>query len=471
MQPFDQNLFTNAFIQTLEVEPTEDQRKAIQLLSYFISGENGHRIFLLKGYAGTGKTTLMAALTKIIPRFILLAPTGRAAKVLSGYSGFAASTIHRHIYKMASSADGHFKLLRNENKFVNTVFIVDESSMIGDGSVGENEYGGRSLLEDLIGYVLSGKNCKLIFIGDSAQLPPVMSDESPALDVSYLQELSGQNVPEMELKQVVRQQEAGGILLNATALRILIKRNADTPVLKTNGFTDIMQVSSYDLKDLMEDCYTKYGWDEVLIITKSNKSANQYNQLIRRQILWYDDELCGGDRLMIVRNNYFWLGNDSKAGFIANGDTAKVERVKDIEEKYGYKFAVVQLRLIDYPDEPSFEATVMLDTLYSETPSLAWFGFKKLYEELQSEYLDYKPAEQRRLIRENRYYNALQVKFAYAVTCHKSQGGQWKAVFVDQGFLNDEMKTNGHLRWLYTSFTRATEKLCLVNFDPDLFKT
>ena len=471
MQPFDQTTFTNAFIRTLEVDPTEDQLKAISLLSAFISADNGHRTFLLKGYAGTGKTTLMAAITKIIPRFILLAPTGRAAKVLSGYSGFAASTIHRHIYKIASTTDGNFKMVKNENKFVNTVFIVDESSMISNGSDGENEYAGVSLLEDLISYVMSGKNCKLIFIGDSAQLPPVMSEYSPALDVNNLQLICGESVPVTELKQVVRQQEAGGILLNATALRILIKREADTPVLKTIGFNDISQVSSYDLKDIIEECYTKYGWDEVLIITKSNKSANQYNQLIRRQILWYDDELCGGDRLMIVRNNYFWLGNDSKAGFIANGDTAMVERVKGMEEKYGYKFATVLLRLIDYPDEPSFEATVMLDTLYSETPALSWTSFKTLYEELRVEYMDYKPAEQRRLIRENKYYNALQVKFAYSVTCHKSQGGQWKSVFVDQGYMNDEMKSSGHLRWLYTAFTRATEKLFLINFDPALFKT
>ena len=462
--------FTDSFLKALGLDPTDDQLRAIQFLASYLSPGNRDGIFILKGFAGTGKTTLLAALTKIVSRFVLLAPTGRAAKVLSGYSGFSASTIHRHIYKLAASADGNFKLIKNENKFVATTFIVDESSMIGDGNADDSFSGAGNLLEDLMDYVSSGKNCKLILVGDTAQLPPVKSDDSPALDVNHVRTLSGLGVVETELKQVVRQQEAGGILLNATALRILINRNADTPVLKTAGFNDISQVSSYELKDLLEDCFNKFGWDEVLIITKSNKSANQYNQLIRRQILWYEDELCGGDRLMIVRNNYFWLDKDSKAGFIANGDTAEVQRVKEAEEKYGLRFATVQLRLIDYPDEPSFEATVLLDTLYSEAPSITWSESKKLYDALQLEYADYKPVERRKLIKENVYYNALQVKFAYSVTCHKAQGGQWKTVFVDQGYMTEEMKGVSHLRWLYTAFTRATEKLYLINFDPANFK-
>lgn len=471
MEPATETQFTDTFLKAFGLEPTADQLRAIQLLSAFLHPQQKNGIFILKGFAGTGKTTLLAALTKVASRFVLLAPTGRAAKVLSGYSGYPASTIHRHIYKLTASADGSFRMLRNENKFIATIFIVDESSMIGDGSAEEGFGGAGNLLEDLMDYVASGKNCKLILVGDTAQLPPVKSDYSPALDSTNIRSLSGYAVVETELKQVVRQQEAGGILLNATSLRILINRNADTPVLKTTGFNDILQVSSYDLKDLLEDSFNKYGYDEVLIITKSNKSANQYNQLIRRQILWYEDELGGGDRLMIVRNNYFWLDKESKAGFIANGDTAEVQRVKDVEEKYGLRFATVQLRLIDYPDEPSFEATVLLDTLYSESPSITWTESKKLYEALQLEYIDYKPNERRKLIKENPYYNALQVKFAYSVTCHKAQGGQWKSVFVDQGYLTDEMKNVAQLRWLYTAFTRATEKLYLINFDSALFKS
>lgn len=465
-----QNVLTDSFLKALAVEPTADQLNAIQLLSDFISGGNDEGIFILKGYAGTGKTTLLGALTKIISGFVLLAPTGRAAKVLSGYSGYPASTIHRHIYKLTATADGNFRLVLNQNKSTNVIYIVDESSMIGDASVDEN-FTGNDLLHDLMQFVYSGNKCKLILVGDTAQLPPVKSDYSPALDSDNVRSISHKSVIETELKHVVRQQEAGGILLNATALRILIGRKATTPVLKTVGFSDIEQVNSCDLKDLLEQSIHNYGIDEVLIVTKSNKAANQYNQLIRRQILWQEDELGGGDRLMVVRNNYFWLDKESKAGFIANGDTAEVERVRSVEEKYGLRFASVQLRLIDYPDEPSFEATVLLDTIYTEVSALPWSKSKQLYDALKAEYAGYKISEQRRLIKENIYYNALQVKFAYAVTCHKAQGGQWKAVFVDQGFMNEETKSVMHLRWLYTAFTRATEKLYLINFNISLFKS
>ena len=470
MQPATQNNFTVDLLNALALQPTDDQLQAVRLLTAFITGSGGEGIFILKGYAGTGKTTLLAALTKVLHRFVLLAPTGRAAKVLSSYSGFPASTIHRHIYKLSHAADGNFRLVKNQNKSKSVIYIVDESSMIGDSSTEESFNGNSDLLTDLMEFVFSGENCKLILVGDTAQLPPVKSEYSPALDSGYVQSIAQMLVTETELKQVVRQEEAGGILLNATALRILISRNAVTPVLKTSGFNDIEQISGYDLKDVLEQSFHNYGFNEVLIITKSNKAANQYNQLIRRQILWYEDELCGGDRLMMVRNNYFWLESDSKAGFIANGDTAEVQRVKNVEERYGLRFAIVQLRLIDYPEEPSFEATVLLDTLYSEVSSISFARSKQLYEALQLEFADQPPKERRKLIKENPYYNALQVKFAYAVTCHKSQGGQWKSVFVDQGYMTDEMKSTAHLRWLYTAFTRATEKLYLINFDSALFK-
>jgi len=454
-------------LRALEIEPTVDQMKAIELLSIFLSHGDEQGIFILRGFAGTGKTTLLAALTRVLKKFILLAPTGRAAKVLSGYSGCTASTIHRHIYKVMSDGDGRLQLTKMENKRTSTVFIVDEASMIGNSS----EDMGNGLLEDLIDYVSMGKKCRMILVGDVAQLPPVHSDYSPALDIEQVRSISHHDVIQTELKHVVRQKEAGGILLNATALRILISRQADKPILKTIGFTDITQLPGMEFKEELESCYSKYGRDEVLIITRSNKSANQYNQLIRNQLLWMDDELGSGDRLMVVKNNYYWLEKESKAGFIANGDNIEVQRLFSVEEKFGFRFAKAQLKMVDYPDEPSFEAHLLLDTLYSVSPALTREENNKLYNAVVEQYIHESKTARRKLVREDPYLNALQVKFSYAVTCHKAQGGQWKAVFVDQGYMTDEMQGVGHLRWLYTAFTRATEKLYLMNFDESLFKT
>lgn len=455
-------------LKALGMEPTADQMKAIELLSAFLHHGDEQGTFILRGYAGTGKTTLLAALTKVLPKFILLAPTGRAAKVLSGYSGFPASTIHRHIYKISPDEDGRMRLNRVENKRSGTVFIVDEASMIGNR--GDEMMGGEGLLEDLVDYVSQGKKCRMILVGDVAQLPPVHAEKSPALDIDEVRSLSRHDVLLIELKQVVRQKEAGGILLNATSLRILIGRKSKVPVLKTSGFADIFQLPGTDLKEELENSYQKYGQDDVLIITRSNKSANQYNQLIRRQLLYMEEEIGSGDRLMVVKNNYHWLDKESQAGFIANGDTLEVQRIFSIEEKHGFRFAKAQVKLVDYPDEASIEAYLLLDTLYSVNPALTTEENRKLWDEVMFQYNGESKLTRRKLVREDPYLNALQVKFSYAVTCHKAQGGQWKSVFVDQGFLTEEMQSVSHLRWLYTAFTRATEKLYLMNFDVSLFK-
>ncbi len=463
-----EDLFKKDLLKALDMAPTDDQMKAIELLSAFLYHGDDQGIFILRGYAGTGKTTLLAALTRVLHKFVLLAPTGRAAKVLSGYSGFQASTIHRHIYKVVPDADGRLRLNKVENKKTGAVYIVDEGSMIGNKS--DDSLGGDGLLEDLLDFVSQGKKCRMLLVGDVAQLPPVHADFSPALDIDQVKKLSHHDVILTELKQVVRQKEAGGILLNATSLRILIGRKATVPVLKTAGFNDIFQLPGMDLKEALESAYQMYGQDEVLIITRSNKSANQYNQLIRRQLLFMEEELGSGDRLMVVKNSYFWLEKESQAGFIANGDTLQVQRIFSIEEKYGFRFAKAQVKMVDYPDEASLEVILLLDTLYSINPALTREENKKLYEEVNLHYAGETQRERRRLVREDPYLNALQIKFSYAVTCHKAQGGQWKAVFVDQGFINEEMQSVSHLRWLYTAFTRATEKLYLLNFDESLFK-
>jgi ATP-dependent exoDNAse (exonuclease V) alpha subunit len=457
--------FSSRVLGFMQQEPTEGQKTAIVSLSAFLaSGDCG--VFVLKGFAGTGKTTLVSALTKVLQRFVLLAPTGRAAKVLSSYSGKHASTIHRHIYKVTVGADSRPVMSIGINKNTSAIYIVDESSMIGDSAQPGNA---ENLLQNLIEFVLSGTLCSLILVGDTAQLPPVHSEYSPALDTRYLNTIVPGTVTEIELKEVLRQKQESGILMNATALRILIGRNAAKPVLKTAGFSDIQQVTSYELKELLEESYREFGKDEVLIITRSNKAAVQYNQMIRFQLFYMEEELSQGDRLMVVKNNYLWLADESKAGFIANGDVVVVDRVFSIEEKYGLRFASVQLHLEDYDDTP-FEATLTLNTLYSQHPALSAEEQKYLYDEVFNQYSGLKSTARKKQMREDPYLNALQVKFAYAVTCHKSQGGQWKSVFVDQGFIDENSLNTAHLRWLYTAFTRATEKLYLLNFDSSYFK-
>lgn len=453
--------------------PTSQQREVFSLLGKFLPAGEGDECFVLKGYAGTGKTTLISALVKVLPkiklRSVLLAPTGRAAKVISNYSGKKAYTIHKKIYrkKVAASPDMNFVL--SDNIAENTLFIVDEASMISDQV---HDYSRQSLLQDLISYVYNGKNCKLMLVGDTAQLPPVGSAESPVLDTKILAEQFGLTIFHYELTDVVRQEKQSGILYNATELRELIRKGKQSfPKFKLKGYTDIYKMTGERLVEGLNYAYDKYGMENTIVICRSNKSANAYNQNIRNRILYREEEITGGDFIMVVRNNYFWLKpEDNSSEFIANGDIAHIRKVKRVEEQYGFRFAEVVIELLDYPDEEPLSCKVLLDTLYSETPSLSGVESKRLFEAVQE---DYAHIENKKLrmeaLKKDPYYNALQIKFAFAVTCHKAQGGQWPAVFIDQGYLTDEMLNTEFLRWLYTGITRSTNELFLVNFSEEFF--
>ncbi|WP_423149474.1 ATP-dependent DNA helicase [Rubrolithibacter danxiaensis] len=456
-----------------KLTPTQQQLLVFTQLECFLSSENSRNCFVLKGYAGTGKTTIISALVKTLPqllkRSVLLAPTGRAAKVISNYSGKKAFTIHKKIYRKKSALSPEMSFVLGENLAENTVFIVDEASMISNE---QNDFSRSSLLKDLIRYVYSGKNCSLMLVGDTAQLPPVGSEESPALDSDLLKNVFDLDLFSFELTDVVRQEKSSGILFNATNIREMIRERAeDFPSFSVKGYKDIYRMTGERLSEGLQYAYDKYGIENTLVICRSNKSANIYNQQIRNRILYREEELTGGDYLMIVRNNYFWLGEgESNNAFIANGDVAKVRKVRNIQELYGFRFADVVLEFIDYPDEEPLSCKVLLDTLYTETPSLSNSESRRLYESVLE---DYRHIANKRMqlqeLKTNPYFNVLQVKFAFAVTCHKAQGGQWDAVFVDQGYLNEEMMNLDFLRWLYTAVTRATKELFLVNFGEVFF--
>jgi len=459
--------------QFLKFKPTPGQENFIQQFSRFAADEEPG-IFLLKGYAGTGKTTMLSALTSSFKNIVLLAPTGRAAKVLSFYTGRAAYTIHKHLYVPAMTSDGRMMLRLMENKFVKTLFIVDEASMIPDAAMDDSSspFPGVNLLSDLINYVYSSPTCKLMLVGDDAQLPPVHFDKSPALDPEHLRYKFRKKVFTAELKEVVRQQKESEILSNATAIRRLITEPNDEDKLKITLQGDVTKVNPRDLPDLLQSLFKNYGQDQVMVVTRSNRSAIQYNKLIRYQTLWMEDEIGGGDSLMVVKNNYTALPSDHPAAFIANGDVLEVQKVYRFEEKFGFRYAMASLHLPDYPDEPKFEAMILLDTLYSESPALTTADQKKLFDTLHEFYSADEPDKRKRnaLIKIDPYYNALQVKFSYAVTCHKAQGGQWPVVFVDQGYLTDEMLGLEYYRWLYTAFTRASLKLYLLNFSEQFLE-
>lgn len=461
-------------------EPTAEQHAFCKLVASFLSSKSDSSCFVLKGYAGTGKTTSIAALVKALPKFglksQLLAPTGRAAKVMSNYTAKKTFTIHKKIYrkKSAVSLDMLFQLAPNTAQ--DTVFIVDEASMIADEW---NSQQGSSFLADLIAYVFqpaadgSEKNCYLLFVGDTAQLPPVGSTDSPALNPTYLAEHFSLSVSTIELTQVVRQQQKSGILANATMLRNLVNTaEYDVPLPKfiTKGYRDIFRMTGLKFVEGLEYAYRKYEVENTLVVCRSNKAANLYNNQIRARLLYREEELTGGDYIMVVKNNYFWLPEDQQTAFIANGDMARITRVRREEERYGFRFAEVQLELVDFPDVGSITCKVLLDTLQIESPNLPYTESKKLYESLVEDYAHIASKKERlQAIKQDPYYNALQIKFAYAVTCHKAQGGQWDAVFVDQGYLTEEMIDLDFLRWLYTATTRAKKELFLVNFSKDLF--
>jgi len=449
--------------------PNLQQLYLFEKIDAFLRLREDRTCFVLKGYAGTGKTTAISTLIKLLPKYnlktVLMAPTGRAAKVLGIYSKKDASTIHRKIYrkKSAMSPDMHFSLSPNLHK--DTLFIIDEASMIADE---KTDYSGSSLLEDVISFVYNLQNNRIIFIGDTAQLPPVGSLESPALSKNYLEKFT-LKISEVELTEVVRQEKESGILHNATAIRELIRTSQEEfPKLQTKGFSDVFNMMGDKIIEGLNYAYDKYGLENCLVICRSNKGANLFNQHIRHQILWREDELTGGDLVMVVKNNYFWL-EEEKGGFIANGDIGKITRVKNIHEMYGFRFADVQIFFEDIDQEP-ISCKVMLDTLYVESSNLPYDRQKILFEEVMKDYehLTTKRAKMEEL-RKNPYFNAIQIKFAYAVTCHKAQGGQWNVVFIDQGYLTEEMINTELLRWLYTATTRATKELFFVNFNKLFF--
>ncbi|MEO7212321.1 AAA family ATPase [Mucilaginibacter sp.] len=455
-------------------QPNAQQAELFGKLHRFLLSDDGDECFILRGYAGTGKTTVVGALVNALRNYeyksVLLAPTGRAAKVITNYSGRKAFTIHKRIYrkKSAVNMDEAFKL--NDNLQTNTLFIVDEASMISDEHSGFN---GSTLLQDLVSYVYNGRNCKLMLVGDTAQLPPVGSIDSPALDAKLMKDKFMMAIHGYELTDVLRQQQDSGILFNVTEVRDIIRREGEEyPQIVTDGFKDVIRMTGADLEEELSTVYHKYGYDGTLIICRSNKNANQYNMQIRNRILMREEELTGGDQLMIVRNNYFWLQTEEEGStaFIANGDIVKLRKVRRMEEMYGFRFADVQLEFIDYAEDPVLDCKILIDTLYSEAPALTPDKQKQLYLEVMKDYDHiHNKREKHEQLKLNPYYNALQVKFAYAITCHKAQGGQWEAVFVDQGYRTEEMVNTDFLRWFYTACTRATEKLYLVNFNEKFF--
>ncbi len=451
--------------------PTEGQLQAAKLLVDFLYNPDPAAAFVLKGYAGTGKTSLVSALIKTLPllkiRTILLAPTGRAAKVLSNYSGRQALTIHKKIYSTSADNYGILRCTKARNKHSYTLFIIDEASMIGDGSEGD-----YNLLDDLVSYVRDGNHCRLMLIGDMAQLPPVGSTISPALNCDYLQAACNLNVQSYELTEVVRQAETSGILHNSTLIRNQIASGndiAETPVFQINEINDVVRIDGGELEDILNREYSDKGSEEVVVICRTNKRANIFNNAIRNRILFRDEQLNTGDYLMVVKNNYFWADDDSGIGFIANGDIAEILRLRNMEELYGFHFATAELRFIDYPDAPELECKILLDTLTSESPSLTTDESRQLFEQVMLDYADL-PTKGDRLkaVRSNPHFNALQVKFAYSLTCHKTQGGQWNTVIIDQGFLPDGPDRE-YLRWLYTALTRAKRQVYLLNFNDDMF--
>ena len=444
-------------------------------MSRFLFDHEPRSAFLLRGYAGTGKTSLVSALIQTLPEVrvncVLLAPTGRAAKVISGYAHRPAFTIHKKIYMTATDASGAVRTVRAINKHAYTLFIVDEASMIGL----EPSSTRQSLLEDLVDYVYDGNHCRLMLIGDTAQLPPVGQSESPALDERYLQASFGLSVTCGELTEVVRQQRLSGILANATALRTQISElfageEARLPLFSPAA--DVVQLVGEDLMETLFREYGSYALEDVVVITRSNKRANLFNQGVRNSVLFREEEVNAGDYLMVVKNNYYWLDEESTIGFIANGDIVEVLSVRNVQELYGFRFADATVRFVDYPDEQPRDCKLLLSTLYSESPSLTGAEQERLYTAVMEDYADLPhKADRLRELRQNPYYNALQVKFSYALTCHKTQGGQWRTVIIDQGFLPPDMALDRDwLRWLYTAFTRATERVYLLNFERRFFE-
>lgn len=466
-------------LQQFGFPPTQEQAHALEVFAEFLTDRDPHAVMILRGSAGTGKTTLSGAIVRTLKeirqKVMLLAPTGRAAKVFSLHSGSPAYTIHRRIYreKSFSGVEGQFNL--NDNLYTDTLFMVDEASMIANMGLGGMSFGSGCLLDDLVHFVYQGRNDRLLLIGDKAQLPPVGEEESPALHAAML-EGYGLKVYECDLNEVLRQSEESGILYNATMIRQMITHDDITQLPKIHfaGYSDIKPMPGAELIEALADSYHHVGLDDTIVVTRSNKRANIFNQGIRNMVLDREEELSQGDILMIVKNNYYWMEEERKSNnklqsneipaFLANGDRAKVLKVRRRIDLYGFRFATLLLQFPDY-DNYELEATVLLDTLTSEAPALTHEQQEQLFHQIEEDYQDIPlKTDRMKAIRQNQFFNALQVKFAYAVTCHKAQGGQWAHVYVDQGYMTDDMLNPDYIHWLYTAFTRATEMLYLVNW-------
>ena len=468
--------FHKILTEKFKFEPTASQAIGFQKIAHFLSDAQDDSLLLIKGYAGTGKTTLIGHLVQqlglIRKKAVLMAPTGRAAKVLSNYAAKSALTIHKKIYFPKPDSGGagvQFSL--KENKHKNTLFIVDESSMIGDDRQQSKLFENGSLLHDLVHYVSNGEKCKLIFVGDTAQLPPVNLGISPALDEDELRSQFNVDVYSITLEDVVRQQAESGILFNATIIRkLLIEEKFEGFKFKLEGFKDVIQIlEGNEFLELLNNALNEDGIDQTVLIVRSNKRANLYNKSIRERILFLESELAVGDQLMVVKNNYFWLGADSLPGFIANGDVIRINRIHKYVDRYDMKFAEVNVHMVDYPEEPAFDTVLLLETLASETANLGYDQSQLLYQKVLLDHVHEKSKYKRFLkVKNDPYFNALQVKYSYAITCHKSQGGQWKNVFVEQPYLPDGPNKD-YYRWLYTAITRAKEKLYLIGFGKDFF--
>ena len=487
-------------LQQFGFPPTQEQAHALEVFAEFLTDRDPHAVMILRGSAGTGKTTLSGAIVRTLKeirqKVMLLAPTGRAAKVFSLNSGSPAYTIHRRIYreKSFSGVEGQFNL--NDNLYTDTLFMVDEASMIANMGLGGMSFGSGCLLDDLVHFVYQGRNDRLLLIGDKAQLPPVGEEESPALHAAMLEEY-GLKVYECDLNEVLRQSEESGILYNATMIRQMITHDDITQLPKIHfaGYSDIKPMPGVELIEALADSYHHVGLDDTIVVTRSNKRANIFNQGIRNMVLDREEELSQGDILMIVKNNYYWMEEERKKikekeieerrvksegtesgtathkvqsndipAFLANGDRAKVLKVRRRIDLYGFRFATLLLQFPDYGNY-ELEATVLLDTLTSEAPALTHEQQEQLFHQIEEDYQDIPlKADRMKAIRQDQFFNALQVKFAYAVTCHKAQGGQWAHVYVDQGYMTDDMLNPDYIHWLYTAFTRATEMLYLVNW-------
>ncbi len=467
--------FTTILREKFPHDPTLKQNVVLEKLAAYVLSKEKEEVFMLKGFAGTGKTTMIGVLVTNLWRTsmkaVLMAPTGRAAKVMSNYSNTQSYTIHRKIYFPKKQSGGGVQFVLSPNKHRNTIFIVDEASMIPDTAADSKLFENGSLLDDLIMYVYSGHNCKLILIGDTAQLPPVHLNLSPALDENQLALNYNKEVIMLEMDEVVRQAENSGILLNATNLREQLQNEFfEDFKFDVNPYKDIVRlIDGNEIQEAIDSSYSQNGKEETAIIVRSNKRANLYNENIRNRILYLENEIAVGDFMMVVKNNYFWLEPQSEAGFIANGDIIEVLEIFSIKELYSFKFAEVKVKMVDYPNQKPFETVLILDTIQAETPSLSYEDGNRLYQEVMKDYAHETSKYKKFLaVKNNKFFNALQVKFSYAITCHKSQGGQWDTVFVEQPYLPNGIDKE-YLRWLYTAVTRAKRQLYLIGFKDDFF--